>query len=111
MSILPVIARELRAQARQPLTHWLRMAGGISVIGAIAAAFWAVRETQGQQMPGPWIYWARVTGSSLFASPAPNQFQSFGTTLFSKMNLFIFTSICLFVPLATADALSRERRE
>jgi ABC-type transport system involved in multi-copper enzyme maturation permease subunit len=46
-----------------------------------------------------------------FASPAPNQFQSFGTALFSKMNLFIFTAIWLFVPLASADALSRERRE
>jgi ABC-type transport system involved in multi-copper enzyme maturation permease subunit len=111
MSILPIIIREMRAQARQPLTHWLRIVGGISVVGAIAAAFWAVRETQGQQMPGPWIYWARVTGSSLFSGPAPNQFQSFGTTLFSKMNLFIFTAIWLFVPLATADALSRERRE
>jgi ABC-type transport system involved in multi-copper enzyme maturation permease subunit len=57
------------------------------------------------------MYWARVTGTSLFAGPAPSQFQSFGTTLFSKMNLFIFTAIWLFVPLASADALSRERRE
>jgi ABC-type transport system involved in multi-copper enzyme maturation permease subunit len=111
MSVLPVIVREMRAQARQPLTHWLRIVGGISVVGAIAAAFWAVRETHGRQTPGPWIYWARVTGSSLFAGPGPSQFQSFGTTLFSKMNLFIFCSIWLFVPLASADALSRERRE
>jgi len=111
MSVLPVIVRELRAQARQPLTHWLRMVGGISVVGAIAAAFWAARQTQGQQIGGQWIYWARATGWSPFAGPAPNQFQSFGTTLFSKMNLFIFTAIWLFVPLASADALSRERRE
>jgi ABC-type transport system involved in multi-copper enzyme maturation permease subunit len=111
MSILPVIIREMRAQARQPLTHWLRIVGGISVVGAIAAAFWAVHQARGRQMPGQWMYWARVTGSSLFAGPAPSQFQSFGTTLFSKMNLFIFTSIWLFVPLASADALSRERRE
>jgi len=111
MSILPVIMREMRAQARQPLTHWLRMVGGISVVGAIAAAFWAVRETHGQQIPGQWVYWSRVTGASVFAGPATNQFQSFGTTLFSKMNLFIFTAIWLFVPLASADALSRERRE
>jgi ABC-type transport system involved in cytochrome c biogenesis permease component len=49
--------------------------------------------------------------SPAFAGPAPNQFQSFGTALFSKMNLFIFAAIWLFVPLASADALSRERRE
>jgi hypothetical protein len=111
MSVLPVIMREMRAQARQPLTHWLRIVGGIWVVGAIAAALWSMRETHGRQMPGQLMYWARVTGSSLFAGPAPSQFQSFGTTLFSKMNLFIFTSIWLFVPLASADALSRERRE
>lgn len=103
MSILPVIVRELRAQARQPLTYVLRIVGGISLFGAIAAALWSMREIT-----------YRATGlSTLFpsAGPAPNQFQSFGTTLFSKMNLFIFTAIWLFVPLASADALSRERRE
>ena len=103
MSVIPVIVRELRAQARQPLTHWLRVAGGISVVGAIVAALWAVGETTYQ-----------ANGLSMiapFAGPARNQFQTFGTTLFSKMNLFIFTSIWLFVPLASADALSRERRE
>ncbi len=41
----------------------------------------------------------------------PNTVQTFGTTLFGKMNLFIFVAIWLFVPLASADALSRERRE
>src|SRR5580765_3736156 len=111
MSVFPVIVREMRAQARQPLTHWLRIVGGISVVGAIGAAFWAVHQTQSQQLSNPGMYWARVTGASLFVGPAPSQFQSFGTTLFSKMNLFIFTSIWLFVPLASADALSRERRE
>src|SRR5256885_4617572 len=103
MSVLPVIVRELRAQARQPLTHWLRVAGGISVVGAITAALWAVSENRhgvtGLPSIGP------------LAGPGRNQFQTFGTTLFSKMNLFIFTAIWLFVPLASADALSRERRE
>jgi ABC-type transport system involved in multi-copper enzyme maturation permease subunit len=41
----------------------------------------------------------------------PNPFQTFGTALFGKMNLFIFGAIWLFVPLAAADAISRERRE
>jgi ABC-type transport system involved in multi-copper enzyme maturation permease subunit len=103
MSALPVIVRELRAQARQPLTHWLRVAGGISVVGAIAAALWAVSENRYQA--------TGLSPMAAFAGPARNQFQSFGTTLFSKMNLFIFTAIWVFVPLASADALSRERRE
>ena len=103
MSILPVIMRELRAQARQPLTHWLRIVGGISVVGAIVAALLAMRAEQ-----------YRASGLNTmfpFAGPVQNRFQSFGTTLFSKMNLFIFAAIWLFVPLASADALSRERRE
>jgi ABC-type transport system involved in multi-copper enzyme maturation permease subunit len=41
----------------------------------------------------------------------PNLSQTFGTALFGKMNLFIFAAIWLFVPLAAADAVSRERRE
>jgi ABC-type transport system involved in multi-copper enzyme maturation permease subunit len=114
MSILPVIVRELRAQARQPITHWLRMVGGISVVGAILAALWSaggmVFLTKASQSAS-----SAVTGwssySPFFAGPPRNQFQTFGTTLFSKMNFFIFAAIWFFVPLASADALSRERRE
>src|ERR1700704_2861913 len=96
MSVLPVIVRELRAQSRQPLTHWLRIAGGVSVAGAIAAALWTMGTIKSQ-----------AGGGNMLANPV----QTFGTTLFGKMNLFIFVAIWLFVPLATADAVSRERRE
>jgi ABC-type transport system involved in multi-copper enzyme maturation permease subunit len=41
----------------------------------------------------------------------PNPYQTLGIALFGKMNLFIFAAIWLFVPLAAADAVSRERRE
>src|SRR6267378_4354009 len=114
MSILPVIVRELRAQARQPLTHWLRIVGGISVVGAIVAALWSVGGMgllagSNQSSSSAVVGWSSY--SPFFAGPPRNQFQSFGTTLFSKMNLFIFAAIWLFVPLASADALSRERRE
>ena len=95
MSVLPVIIRELRSQSRQPLTHWLRIVGGLSVVGAILAAFWSLGILKPQ--------------AQRFA--LPNLVQTFGTTLFGKMNLFIFFAIWLFVPLATADTLSRERRE
>ena len=40
-----------------------------------------------------------------------NPFQTFGAALFGKLNVFIFGAIWLFVPLAAADAISRERRE
>src|SRR6266478_3269308 len=95
MSVLPVIVRELRSQARQPLTHWLRIIGGLSVVAAILAALWSIGAINPQ-----------TQGIAL-----PNLVQTFGTTLFGKMNLFIFLAIWLFVPLATADAVSRERRE
>src|SRR5258708_2907444 len=96
MSVLPVIVRELRSQARQPLTHWLRLLGGMSVLAAIAVALWTLGAID-----------THARGGNAF----PNTVQTFGTTLFGKMNLFIFVAIWLFVPLASADALSRERRE
>src|SRR2546430_8847976 len=102
MSVLPVIVRELRAQARQPLAYWLRLAGGFSLVAAIASAFWALQTTRAWA-GSPWI--ARG------GNPVPNPFQTFGTALFGKLNLFIFAAIWLFVPLAAADAVSRERRE
>ncbi len=94
MSVLPVIVRELRMQARQPLTYWLRTVGAVAVFGAVALALW--RMTIAQAYPG---------------APVPNEIQTFGTTVFGKLNLCIFAGIWLLVPLATADAISRERRE
>src|SRR5437667_5435693 len=96
MSVLPVIVRELRSQARQPLTHWLRLLGGLSVLAAIAVALWTLGAIKAQDRGGYGF---------------PNMVHTFGSTLFGKMNLFIFVAIWLFVPLATADAVSRERRE
>ncbi len=96
MSVWPVIVRELRSQARQPLTHWLRIIGGLSLVAAGAWALWTMGILKGK------------TQGTLGLS---NTAQTFGTTLFGKLNLFIFVVIWLFVPLATADAVSRERRE
>jgi ABC-type transport system involved in multi-copper enzyme maturation permease subunit len=96
VSVLPVIVRELRSQARQPLTHWLRLVSGLSVAAAVGWAFWTMGTVRNQRVG---------------VGAMPNLIHTFGTTLFGKMNLFIFTAIWLFVPLATADAISRERRE
>lgn len=82
MNVLPVITRELRAQARQPFTFWLRMLG---VAALLVCGF-------------------------LFASDTsfmPNR----GGALFGYMHLTLFGAVWLLVPLGAADCLSRERRE
>jgi ABC-type transport system involved in multi-copper enzyme maturation permease subunit len=98
ISLLPVIMRELRAQSRQPLTYWLRIIGGLSLLAAIALAFLTARARENIQPGFPGL-------------PTPNILRAFGTALFGKMNLLIFCAIWVFVPLAAADAVSRERRE
>ena len=103
MSVLPVIGRELRAQARQPLTYWLRMIGGISLACALGFALWKLNTTRHWRAAPPWF----GPGGNALANP----FRTFGAALFGELNLFMFGAIWLFVPLAAADAISRERRE
>jgi hypothetical protein len=45
MTLLPVIARELRAQSRQPMTYWLRVIGVGAIIGVIDTPQEAVVDT------------------------------------------------------------------
>jgi ABC-type transport system involved in multi-copper enzyme maturation permease subunit len=112
MAILPVIVRELRMQSRQPFTYWLRTIGAISVFAAVAFALWRMNEAQNARMNMLQAIQSRYVGfSSLATPPTPNEIQTFGTTLFGKLNLCIFAGIWLLVPLATADAISRERRD
>src|SRR5687768_2418589 len=100
MSIVPVIDRELRSQARQPLTYILRFVGA----AAICLAFWMAYSTLRIENGGP---------GGFTAGPGSQQkdFQNFGVALFGKMNLAIFVAIWALTPLATADSISRERRE
>ncbi len=82
MNVLPVITRELRAQARQPFTFTLRVFG----VGAMLAA------------------------ASLFAlqySAGPD----LGAVLFRYLHLTLFGAIWILVPFSAADCISRERRE
>ena len=82
MRILPVISRELRVQARQPFTHWLRMLG-VSVV----------------------LMWGL-----LFAFQ--NQHASdMGGVIFGQIHRSLFWAIWLLVPFSAADCISRERRE
>lgn len=82
MKALPVIWRELRAQARQPFTFWLRvLAVGLLLLG------------------GWWF------AASYELTPGQGGF------LFSQMHLMMYCALWLLVPLGAADCLSRERRE
>jgi len=81
MNLLPVIIRELRAQSRQPMTYWLRVIGLGTIIGV-------------------------MTLVDLRGAPA-----EMGGRLFSALNAALFLSIWIFVPLLTADTISKEKRE
>jgi hypothetical protein len=35
VTVVPVIIRELRSQARQPLTYWLRVLGAGALLGVL----------------------------------------------------------------------------
>jgi len=82
MTLLPVIARELRAESRSPFTYWLRVAGGVSLMGA-----------------GLIYFLDRGLGNMV------------GQALFQKMHATLFVAIWIVALLMTADSISRERRE
>jgi ABC-type transport system involved in multi-copper enzyme maturation permease subunit len=82
MTILPVIARELRASARQPFTYYLRVLG-------VAALLLA----------------SLLFGLHFGFEPA------LGRQLFAALHGTLFGAIWLLVPMLTADCISRERRE
>lgn len=82
MTVFPVIARELRASARQPFTYYLRVLG-VSVLLVAGVLFGMQRGFQ----PG------------------------FGRQLFGALHGALFGAIWLLVPMLTADCISRERRE
>lgn len=82
MNVLPIIVREMRRQSRQWATYGLRVLGG-SVLMAV--------------------------GVMALLSAAPGELD--GADLFLVMHLVLFWAIWIVVPLATADCISRERRE
>lgn len=82
MNVLPVITRELRAQARQPFTYWLRVLGLVAMLGA-TGAFMLDRGL----VPGD------------------------GGRMFAFLHGTLLLSIWVLVPMSVADCLSQERRE
>jgi len=82
MNVLPVVVRELRAQARQPFTFWLRMLGVVALLSGGVFFMWDFALT-------------------------PNR----GGALFGYLHLILLSAVWILVPLGAADCLSRERRE
>ena len=82
MNVLPVIARELRASARQPFTYYVRVLGATALL--LASLLFGVY--QGFEM-------------------------GMGRRLFGALHCTLFCAIWVLVPMLTADCISRERRE
>ena len=82
MTVLPVIARELRASARQPFTYYLRVLGVTALLLA-----------------------SLLFGLYFGFEPA------LGSRLFAALHSTLFGAIWVLVPVLTADCISRERRE
>jgi ABC-type transport system involved in cytochrome c biogenesis permease component len=83
VNALPVIERELRAEARHSANYWLRVLAAGSVIVVFASI----------------MIGAQVGGSQL------------GMILFSGLYRTFSYALWILVPLMTADCVSRERRE
>ena len=82
MNVLPVIARELRASARQPFTYYLRVLGVTALLLA-----------------------SLMFGLHFGFRPG------LGRLLFGSLHCALFGAIWVLVPMLTADCISRERRE
>ena len=82
MRVVPVIARELRASARQSFTYSLRVLGVVALL--IVLGIFGLEGNLGPEIGG---------------------------RLFGSLHCTLFIAIWVLVPLATADCISRERRE
>src|SRR5712671_3578217 len=82
MTLLPVIVRELRAEARHSFTYWLRVLGATALLFVSASVAFENGVGIGQ-----------------------------GGELFAWQHLTLFWSIWILVPLVCADCISREKRE
>src|ERR1043166_7386622 len=82
MTLLPVIARELRTSARHPFTYYLRGLGAGALL--VASGLFGLQHSFGPTLGG---------------------------LLFGNLHFTLFWAIWILVPLLTVDCLSRERRE
>ena len=83
MTLLPVIARELRAESRSAFTYWLRVMGGVALMG-IGFIYFLEDKSLGSMK---------------------------GAELFQRLHVTLFVAIWLVALMMTADSISRERRQ
>lgn len=91
MTLRALITRELRQQARQPLTWWIRCAGA----AALLLVLWSLLADFERRF-------ARLP--AFFAGRQ-------GAQMFGVLNFLVFAGLWLLGPLLTADSLSREKRD
>lgn len=94
MNIGPILQRELRRQARQWPTYWLRVLGGALVLAGCVWGF-AVTNALLRQLP------------AFAGMPNPTS----GRGLFVGLNKLMACLVWLVGPLLTADCLAREKRD
>lgn len=82
MTVLPVITRELRAQARSHFTYLMRVVAAAALLLVFL------------------LFWLRLGYS-----------QHVGGRLFGYLNCMLLAAIWILVPLISADCISQERRE
>jgi len=83
MTVLPVINREMREQARAPFTYGLRVLAALALLGVCV----------------------------LFAVEGSVSSAESGGRLFGFLNCTLFVTIWLLTPVICADCISREKRE
>jgi ABC-type Na+ efflux pump permease subunit len=79
--IWSIVRREMRETARRPLTHWLRVIGGVAGVFVFCSSAWNIPSAQ------------------------------VGPILFYGIHRLLMAMIFFIVPALTADCISRERRE
>lgn len=94
MNIGPILQRELRRQARQWSTYWLRVLGGALVLTGCAWGL-AITNPLLRQLP------------AFAGMPIPGS----GRSLFVGLNKLMACLVWCVGPLLTADCLAREKRD
>lgn len=109
MTFLPVVGRELCAESRRPFNYWLRVlgAGALTVVAALTLI--PHSSMRGFAGLGGAMLWNGQNG--MVISSGQNPYGLLGATMFGYLNATIFAAMWLLVPLLTADAINREKRE
>ncbi len=103
MTFLPVVERELRAEARRPFSYWLRALGAGALILVAGWAYFSTVSESGNP---------RRSGMGFRGMmPGQNPLGDLGLVLFGDLNATLFVTLWVLVPLLTADCINREKRE